>query len=52
MKPRKNMNVKQNMNEYTRHKSLTLSDVETPMMEIFKHTYVSETYIWNEGWTK
>jgi hypothetical protein len=37
MKPRKNVN------EYTRDESLTLSDVETPMMEIFKHTYVSKT---------
>ncbi len=43
MKPRENMNVKQNVNEYTRHESLTLSDVETPMMEIFKHAYVFET---------
>ncbi len=43
------MNVKQNVNEYIGHESLTLSDVETPMMENFKHTYVFETYIWNEG---
>jgi hypothetical protein len=43
MKPRKNMNVRQNMNEYTRHKYLTLSDVETPVMENFKHAYVFET---------
>jgi len=40
------------MNEYIGHESLTLSDVETSMMENFKHAYVSETYIWNEGWTK
>jgi hypothetical protein len=32
--------VKQNLNECTRHKSLTLSDVETPMMEFSnKHMY-------------
>jgi hypothetical protein len=31
------------MNEYTRDESLTLNDVETPMMENLKHTYVSET---------
>jgi len=37
------MNVKQNMNEYIGHESLTLNDVETPMMENFKHTYVSKT---------
>jgi len=37
------------MNEYIGHESLTLSDVETSMMENFKHAYVSETYIWNEG---
>ncbi len=37
------MNVKQNLNEYTRHESLTLSDVETLIMEIFKQAYVSET---------
>jgi hypothetical protein len=49
MKPRNNMNVKQNVNEYIGHKYLTLSDVETLMMENFKHTYVSKTYIWNEG---
>jgi hypothetical protein len=35
--------VKQNLNEYTRHKSLILSDVETTIMEIFKQTYVFET---------
>jgi hypothetical protein len=29
-KSRKNMNVKHNLNEYTRHESLTVSDVETP----------------------
>ncbi len=52
MKPRNNMNVKQNVNEYIGHKYLTLSDVETLMMENFKHTYVSKTYIWNEGWIK
>jgi hypothetical protein len=34
------MNVKQNVNEYTRHKYLTLNDVETPMMENFKHTCI------------
>jgi hypothetical protein len=43
MKPRKNVNVKQNLNEYIGHKFLTLSDVETPMMENFKYTFVSET---------
>ncbi len=43
MKPRKNMNVRQNMNEYTRHKYLTLSYVETPIMKIFKYSYVFET---------
>ncbi len=37
------MNVKQNLNEYIRHESLTLSDVETLIMEIFKQAYVSET---------
>ncbi len=26
------------MNEYIGHESLTLNDVETPMMESFKHT--------------
>jgi hypothetical protein len=31
------------VNEYTGDKYLTLSDVETPMMENFKHTFVSET---------
>jgi hypothetical protein len=35
-KPRKNVN------EYTKHEPLTLNDVESPMMENFKHTYVSE----------
>jgi len=34
------VNVKQNMNEYIGHKSLTLNDVETPMMENFKHTCI------------
>ncbi len=42
-KPRKNMDVKQNVNEYIGDKSLTFSDVETPMMENFKHAYVFET---------
>jgi hypothetical protein len=37
------MDVKQNVNEYTRDESLTLNDVETPMMENLKQTYVSET---------
>jgi hypothetical protein len=37
------VNVKQNLNEYIRHESLTLSDVETLIMEIFKQAYVSET---------
>jgi len=37
------MDVKQNVNEYIRNESLTLNDVEAPMMEILKHTYVSET---------
>ncbi len=49
MKLKKNMDVKQNVNEYTRNKSLTLSDVETLVMENFKHTFVFETQIWNEG---
>ncbi len=31
------------MDEYTRHESLTLSDVETLIMENFKHAYVFET---------
>ncbi len=40
------MNVKQNMNEYIGHESFTLSDVETPMMENFKHAcmYSKHTY--------
>ncbi len=38
-----NVNVKENLNEYIGHESLTLSDVETLMMENFKHAYVSET---------
>jgi hypothetical protein len=37
------MDVKQNVNEYIGDESLTLSDVETPMMENYKHAYVSET---------
>ncbi len=37
------MNVKQNVNEYIGHESLTLNDVETPMMENFKHAYLFET---------
>jgi hypothetical protein len=36
------MDVKQNMNELL-HTTLTLSDVETPMTENFKHAYVSKT---------
>ncbi len=43
MKPRKEMNVKQNVNGYIRHEFLTLNDVETSMMENFKHTYLFET---------
>jgi hypothetical protein len=43
MKPRKKMDVKQNVNEYTGDKFLTFSDVETQMMENFKHAYVFET---------
>jgi hypothetical protein len=31
------------VNEYNGHEFSTLSDVETPMMENFKHAYVSET---------
>jgi hypothetical protein len=31
------------VNEYIAHESLTLSDVETPIMEIFKHAYVFGT---------
>jgi hypothetical protein len=42
-KKKKNMDVKQNMNEYSGDKSLTFNDVETPMMENFKHAYVFET---------
>jgi hypothetical protein len=42
-KPRKNVNVKLNVNENIRHKSLTLSDVETLMMENFEHAYVFKT---------
>jgi hypothetical protein len=37
------VNVKQNLNEYTEHKSLTLSEIETPIMENFKRAYVSKT---------
>jgi hypothetical protein len=37
------VNVKQNVNGYIGHESLTLCDVEAPMMENFKHTYVFET---------
>ncbi len=37
------MNVKQNLDEYTGHEFLTLNDVETLIMENFKHAYVSET---------
>jgi hypothetical protein len=37
------MNVIQNLNEYTKHEYLTLSGVETPMIENFKHAYVFET---------
>ncbi len=43
MKHRKNMNVKQNVNEYIGHESLTLNDVETPMMENFKHAHLFKT---------
>jgi hypothetical protein len=45
-KPRKNVNVKQNLNACIGHKYLTLSDVETPMMESFKHAcmYLKHTY--------
>jgi hypothetical protein len=39
-----NVNVKQNLNEYIGHESLTLSDVETPMMKNFKHAYVSQPH--------
>jgi hypothetical protein len=40
------VNVKNNVNEYIGHESLTLSDVETPMMESFKHAcmYSKHTY--------
>jgi hypothetical protein len=31
------------MNECIGHESLTLTDVEAPMMENFKQTYVSKT---------
>ncbi len=46
MKFRKNVNVKHNMKKYIGHNSLTLSDVETPMMESFKHTcmYLKHRY--------
>ncbi len=37
------MNVKQNLDEYNGHEFLTLNDVETLIMENFKHAYVSET---------
>ncbi len=37
------MNVKQNLNEYIGHQSLTLNDVETPIMENFKYPYASKT---------
>jgi len=37
------VNVKQILNEYTEHESLTLSEIETPIMENFKHAYVYET---------
>jgi hypothetical protein len=37
MKLRKNVNVKQNVKKYIEHKFLTLSYVETSMMESFKH---------------
>jgi hypothetical protein len=43
MKSRESVNMKLNVNEYTRHKFLTLSDVETPMMENLKHAYVFKT---------
>jgi hypothetical protein len=42
MKPKKNMGAKQNVNEYIKNECLTLNDVETPMMENMKHTYVSK----------
>ncbi len=35
--------MKQNVNQYIEHESLTSSDVETPMMENFKHAYVYGT---------
>jgi hypothetical protein len=34
------MDVKQNMDEYTRNNFFILSDVETLMTENLKHTYV------------
>jgi hypothetical protein len=37
------MEVKQNLNDYIGGKFLTLGDVETLMMETFKHAYVFET---------
>jgi len=43
MKPKRNVDAKQKMNEYIGDESLTLSDFETPMMKNLKHTYVSET---------
>ncbi len=43
------MDVKHNVNEYTRDESLTLNDVETLVMENLKHAYVSEIQIWHEG---
>jgi hypothetical protein len=42
-KSKKNVNVKQNLNEYNKHESLTLSEIEIPIMENFKHAYVFET---------
>jgi hypothetical protein len=43
MKPKRNVDAKQKMNEYIGDESLTLSDVETPMMKNLKHAYVFET---------
>jgi hypothetical protein len=40
---KKQMTLKKNVNEYTKHESLTLNDVETPMMENFKYTHVFKT---------
>jgi hypothetical protein len=45
LKSRNNVNVKQNLNEYTTHESLTLSYVETPIVENSNmHMYPKHKY--------